>query len=256
MKSKVLESQVVFVYPPSIVNTIMEKLTAMEFSVFILRDHHKVKAIAQKYPGTIFFLNIDTGLSPLEWDLYIMDLRCEVPEIRLGVLSFYRSMDQELVRYYIMDLGINCGFIHMRQQTSEVIELFYKVLEANEVRGRRKYLRVHIEEDRYTLFKMTLGKRDYAGEILSVSSVGFSCTIRRHPPLVRNQVIPGATIQVQSFLVQSDVVFIGKRKDKRRKDMMVYVFVFKSRTPIRLRSRVLSFISQTLQWQFEHEFRS
>ena len=110
-----LGKKIIFVHPPDLVRgPLMDLLAEREYEVYTLMEHTKISHIYRAYPDSIFFLNIDTALNEAEWQLYIKELNQSCTGISLGIFSF-RISEKEQVQHYLLDLGISCGFIQLKQ---------------------------------------------------------------------------------------------------------------------------------------------
>ena len=133
--------KVLFVLPHEIVKEhIIKILSENEYEVYTLNDQRKLESLVNRYPDSILYINIDGTLTEAEWKKYIRNLIDTHPGLQVGIISG-RITDMDMVNSYIMDVGIGCGFIHLRQGVKDCSENMLKVLEANEAKGRRKFLR-------------------------------------------------------------------------------------------------------------------
>ncbi|MDC7231890.1 MAG: hypothetical protein PQJ58_01565 [Spirochaetales bacterium] len=247
-----LGKKIVFVNPPDLVKgPIMEILADEEVEVYILMNHLKVPEIAAKYPDTIFFLNIDAAQSEEEWQIFIEKMNSQIPGIQLGVMSF-KITDQQQMQYYLLDLGISCGFIQLKQGTKAAADMMMKVLRANEVKGRRKYLRYQCsEEDRVSL-NFSLSDLQIDGTILDISSVGMSCLLSAHQGIVKNQLIRDMQLRLRASIANTDAILMGTRVIEG--EQTIYVFLFKADDPVKMKEKVRSFIFTASQKSFNREF--
>ncbi|MBN2625269.1 MAG: PilZ domain-containing protein [Spirochaetales bacterium] len=243
--------KVFFILPHEIVREhIVSILSENEYEVYIINDQRKLDTLVQRYPDSILYINIDGTLTEIEWKRYIKSLKDQVPDLQVGILSG-RITDQDVVNSYIMDLGVNCGFIQLRQGVKDCANHMLKVLEANEAKGRRKYLRYScIHNDQITL-NFSYMAQQYLGSILDVSSVGLSCRFEDDPLLSRNELIPDVQLRLGGILLTTDCVNIGSRDDH---GTQIYVFLFRF-APARIaqRSKIRNFIHKSLQKDLDNE---
>ena len=73
-----------------------------------------------------------------------------------------------------MDIGIQCGFIMLVPRLENLVNVFTKILNANEARGRRKYIRAKCKPDRDT-FNIKIENDLITGGILDISIAGMAC---------------------------------------------------------------------------------
>ena len=248
-----LGKKIIFVNPHDIVkNQLIDTLTEKEFEVYTLLEYTKVPEIHAKYPDSIFFLNIDTVQTESEWQHFIKNLSQNCSGIQFGILSFKIS-DKDQIQYYLLDLGVNCGFIQLKQGVTAATEMMLKVLQVNEVKGRRKYIRYQcLEDDRCTL-NMTIDSASTDGQIQDISSVGMSCTIIGLPgEIVKNQLIRNIQLRLRGVLVNTDAIHMGTRVVQG--NQTIYVFLFNVQTLDKMKTKIRSFICNSLQRNFNREF--
>ncbi|MBF9017937.1 MULTISPECIES: hypothetical protein [unclassified Oceanispirochaeta] len=247
-----LGKKIVFVNPPDLVKgPIMEILTDEELEVYVLMDHQKIPAIVAKYPDTIFFINVDAVQVENEWQIFIENLNSVNPGIQIGIMSF-KITDPEQVQYYLLDLGVSCGFIQLKQGTKAASDMMMKVLKANEVKGRRKYIRYQCNLEDRAAVNFSLFDTQVNGEILDISSVGMSCTLGAHQGLVQNQLIRNTQMRLRGVIVNTDVILIGSRVVSG--EQSVYVFLFKADAQAKVKEKVRFFIFNAFQKSFNKEF--
>lgn len=133
--------KVFFLYPPPVLSEIVEELARREFEVYLASDHVRLKRLLPSMPETIVFINIDDGLDEPGWEAYLRSLREDpaTASVGLGVVSL--NDDATLRQKYLMDLQLPCGFVTLKIGTAKTTEILSKTLEANEARGRRKFVR-------------------------------------------------------------------------------------------------------------------
>jgi len=252
-KAAIQGKKIIFVNPPDIVkNELIDTLTDKEFEVYVLLDYKKVPEIHDKYPDSLFFLNIDTAQTEQEWQLYIKDLSLICPGIQFGILSFKIS-DKDQIQYYLLDLGVQCGFIQLKQGVAAATEMMLKVLIVNEAKGRRKYIRYQCQEDDRCTLNFPVDDSNFDGEILDISSIGMSCTIHRlKQDLVRNQLVRNVQLRLRGVLVNTDAILMGTRVVKG--DQTIYVFLFNAHTLDKMKTKIRSFVCTSLQRNFNREF--
>jgi len=241
--------KVFFVLPHEIVREhIIKILSENEYEVYIINDQRKLETLVHRYPDSILYINIDGTLTESEWKTTIGKLISQNAGLQVGILSG-RITDPEMVNSYILDVGISCGFIQLRQGVKDCSAHMIKVLEANEAKGRRKYLRLKCELNGQTTLNFNHYASHYKGSILDISSVGLSCVFDTSPDLTKNELLTNIQLKLGGFLLNTDAVIIGSRNDQ---GTIIYVLLFKF-PPERVaqRSKIRSYIHNTLQKELE-----
>jgi len=253
INTEFLGKKIIFVNPHDIVkNELINTLTEKEFEVYILLEYTKIPEIHAKYPDSIFFLNIDTVQTESEWQHFIKNLSTNCPGIQFGILSFKIS-DREQIQYYLLDLGVNCGFIQLKQGAAAATEMMLKVLMVNEVKGRRKYIRYQCQEDDRCTINLSVDDASLDGDVQDISSIGMSCTINNfHGDLVKNQLFRNTQLRLRGVLVNTDVILMGSRAVAG--NQTIFVFLFHSQVLDKMKTKIRSFICSSLQRNFSREF--
>ncbi len=250
-RNEILGKKIVFTYPPEVVQgELLSTLNNEELETYILQDHTKIPEIVEKYPDTLFFLNIDAVLDELEWQTLVRQLQTRYPHIMLGILTF--KIDEDLKEYYLLELGVRCGYIQMKLGIQKASDMMIKILEANEVRGRRQYLRSLCSEECRATLNFKLGEELLTGRILDISCVAMACHLSAHQGLQKNQLISRMQLRLRGAIVITDAVLVGERIVEN--EMTVYVFLFKTDDPERIRPKIRNFVIQNLQKEFNQEF--
>jgi hypothetical protein len=192
------------------------------FETYTLRDHKKAVKILEHFPDSIVFINIDDGMPEKNWEAYIRALQenPKTKEVRIGILSY--NQDKNLMEKYLMEISVPCGYIQLKLGIQESTRIILSALQANEARGRRKYIRAFCENDpTATLnYKNELGI--FQGKLLDISSAGFAAKIPKFPDLPLNSILKGFQLKLHGTLVMADVVLMGRRRDD--KDVCILLF--------------------------------
>ncbi|MDA3956938.1 hypothetical protein [Oceanispirochaeta sp.] len=245
--------KIIFVHPPEIVGSLLLNiLVDKEYEVYILQDFRRIPDIQEHYPDSIFFLNIDTAQTEYEWQEFIRNLNERCSGIQLGILSFNINTKDKM-QLYLLDLGVSCGFIQLKLGVAAATEMMLKVLDVNEVRGRRKFIRYQCtNEVRSTLSFDLMGTR-VTGDIQDISSVGLSCILDNHQGnLVPNQLIRNIQFRLGVLIVNMDAILLGTRIIEGERT--IFVFLFKLDSSDKMKTKVRSFIYNSLQKNFNKEF--
>jgi hypothetical protein len=231
--------------PPSVVqNELIQIILASEYEVYLLYDAERARKAFAKYPDSIVFVNIDSGNKNTDWEPYVRDLvkGDANPQLKVGVLSY--NTDRALVEKYLKEIGVQCGFVALKLGVKESAKIILQALEANEARGRRKYVRVKTGEDPRVAFNVDLPTGQISGRILDISSVGMAIQFSKPVKLPTKSVLQGIQLKLRAALVRTDGVVLGARED----DPSVYVILFKYKPQeTKPRQQIRMFIHKALQ---------
>jgi hypothetical protein len=240
--------KIFFLYPQSVIQDEMFDILIMAgFESYAIRDHERARGLLVHFPGSIMFINIDEGLNEEKWEIYIREIQ-ENPktrESRLGILSY--NEDQALMRKYLMDLSLPCGYIRLKLGIQPSTKIILDALEANEARGRRKYIRAFCEKDLIVTMNYKDESGMYYGKILDISSAGFAAEIEKFEKFPPNTRLSNVQLRLRGGLVMVDAIVMGKRQHDRN----VYILLFNSSMSQDTKLIIHRFIKQTIQKDME-----
>jgi hypothetical protein len=139
METGALGKKIFFLYPPPVLIQVVDELAKQEFEVYLSTDHERLRRAISAFPDALVFVNLDDGLDEPGWIGYVKALRTEAPAVGIGIVTL--NDDPELREHYLMNLEVQCGFVILKIGAAKTSEILVKTLEANEARGRRKFVR-------------------------------------------------------------------------------------------------------------------
>ncbi len=247
-----LGKKVFFLYPPSVIREeVLSKLSEQEFEVYLLRDHEGAKRILRKYNNALVFINIDDGQSEENWEVWIRELMSDpvTKTVGVGIISY--NAPDVLRKKYLMDIGIQCGFIHLKMGLEQGTRIILETLRANEAKGRRKYVRADCSHDHLSSVNLYYNGTQYLGRIRDISAVGFSAFFEDDPGLPKNIRLDDVQLKLRGSLLTVEVIVFGKREDNG----IIYVMLFTQKVESMARAKVRKYIQQTLQSFIESELK-
>jgi len=213
--------KIFILYPHSVIrDELMDILIMAGFEAYVLRCHKKALKLLVKFPDSIMFINIDEGMSEAEWESYVQTLQQhpKTKSSRLGILSY--NTDQKLMEKYLMKHSVPCGYVQLKLGIKESTKIMLGVLEANESRGRRKFIRAFCEDEPLATVNVKSSNGLYHGKLLDISASGMSVRFDKFGAPLPKSIVKGMQLNLRGSLVLTDVVFAGKRHDN------VYIFLF------------------------------
>jgi len=236
--------KIFLLYPHSVIRDDMLDLLIMAgYETYTLFDEKKARKLLLKFPGSIMFINIDEGLNEKEWETYIRDIMTDpqTDKTRLGIMSY--NQDRDLMQKYLMELAIHCGYIQIKLGLQESTKIILGALEANEARGRRKYIRAECQEDINATMNYKGDSGIYHGKILDISSAGVAARFDKIENLPPNSVLHEVQLKLRGGLVLVDMIFVGQRKD----DKHTYILLFDPKMSKESKLVIHRYIKQCLQ---------
>lgn len=244
-----LGRKVFFLYPPSVVrDELVSRLLEQEYEVYTLKDLGMMDRLLAIYPDSIVFANIDAGPSEQEWEQWIRG-RLANPDLSMagfGILTY--NTDEELQRKYLMDIGIQCGFVKLKLGLDESTRILLATLQANEAKGRRKYVRATCAGDTVSGMNLREGPFNASGKIQDISVVGFSCILDPDPQFKKNTVLHDIQLKLRASLVKVEAVVFGTRVVE---DRTQYIMLLAPRTDPAVRDKIRNYIQYALQAEIE-----
>jgi hypothetical protein len=210
IESGALGKKVFFLYPHPVLSDVVEELARKEFEVYLARDHAKLARVLPSEPESIVFINIDDGMDEPSWESYVRGLRSEGKTVSVGVGILSMNEDQALREKYLMDLQVPCGFVTVKIGAAKTVEILTKTLEANEARGRRKFVRATCSPGSAQC-ALDLDGRNLRGSLSDLSSAGMALALEGESSLRPGTVLRGLTLTVRGVRVSVDGFIAAKR---------------------------------------------
>ena len=249
-----LGKKVFFLYPPSVVKEdVVNRLLEEEFEVYMLRDHAAAKKLLKAYPDSIVFINIDDGMSEAEWRKWIKELSEDAVTAGVGVGILSYNADEELGRYYLMELGTRCGFVRLKLGAEPSTRILLSTLQANEAKGRRRYIRANCGDDKLSSVNIRHPGGTTSGSIRDISVVGFSCRLDPDPFFPKNAHITDIQMKLRGVLLKTEGIVFGTRAADGG---TFYVVLFTQRLDGVSRAKIRRYIQIALQSEIEEMARS
>lgn len=209
----------------------LEDFMARGYETYIIGDDRycplkaKVEVIIETFMDSILFFYIDMPIKGIKWDKYIRELQEKYAgRILIGVLYLKRQSEEEkkqLEKYYLFDVGIQCGCIGLEYQKMKNFALIDKVMYANQACGRRQNIRAIC--DTRSKVSMVTKHGQIKGSVLDVSMSHFSCVFERTLDIQMYEKVPKMLININGLHFVSDAILIMQRK---KNGVLLNVFVF------------------------------
>ncbi|MBQ3671178.1 MAG: hypothetical protein II921_06830 [Treponema sp.] len=198
----------------------------------------KVDIIIETFKDSILFFYVDSVVEGIEWRKYILELQRKYGDsILIGVLHSPCETEEERIemeKFYVFDVGIQCGCITLEYQKNKNYPLIDRVLYATQACGRRKSVRAICDSASRVTFTLNdanaLKNADrfvknmmFKGKILDVSISHFSCTFDRMLDLKIGAKIPDVLVNINGMHFTSDTILLMQREIPSG---MLFVFGF------------------------------
>ncbi len=217
-----LGKKIVFLYPPPVLTEVVEELARREFEVYLVKDHIRLRRVLAAHPESIVFINIDAELDEASWASYVRELRADERTAGVGVGIISLNADEELAKKYLMDIGVPCGFIVLKIGAAKTVEILEKTLEANEARGRRKFVRASCPPGAAQAAAELDGVQ-LRGEVSDLSAAGAAISFEGEHDLRPGTVIRGLQLSLKGVRLSVDG-FIAARREGAERPIHVVMF--------------------------------
>lgn len=243
-----LGKKVFFLYPPSVIrDDLVTRLLDQEYEVYMLNSHQTALKLFSRFHDAICFVNIDAGLGEKEWEDWIRAVMAnpETKGVGIGIVSY--NSDDKLQKKYLMDIGIQCGFIKLKIGMEESTRILLATLKAAEAKGRRKFVRASCEHDTLASLNVREGPVDVTGSLLDISVVGFSCVLDPDPAFQKNVMLHDIQLRLRGTIVRTEAIVFGKRGEEQT----TYVMLFTQKMEPLSRQKIRSYLQVALQSEIE-----
>ena len=243
--------KVFFLYPHSVLQSdLLDILIDYEYEVYLVNDYKKMILAAEKFPGSILFINIDEVLQIGEWENYIQGLLTNEKTwgIQIGILTY--NNDSELARKFLMELMVQCGFIVLSLGLEKSVPILLKMLEANEAKGRRRFIRAATAENENTKFNVRIKNLIYTGRILDISIAGMAVSFDNMVELEVKTEIKDIQLIIRGIICRVSGIIAGNRQG----DDNCFVILFKE-VDDKSRVKIHSYIYKQLQDEMNSFFK-
>lgn len=220
METGALGKKIFFLYPPPVLKEIVEELARREFEIYLVRDHQKLVRVLEKEPDAIVFINIDDGMKEESWESYIRGLLTNeaTKTVGIGILSL--NEDRDLMQKYLMDIQVPCGFVLVKIGVAKTTEILVRTLEANEARGRRKFVRALCPPGAAQCV-IDIDGKEVRGELSDLSCAGTAIKFDQATSLRPGSVLKKLQLSVKGTFVIADGFVAAKRDDGENPTLIV-----------------------------------
>lgn len=237
--------KVFFLNPPGVLSDVAATLSAHEFEVYLVYNHKNLARFLKQEPNSIVFVNIDEGRTESEWEAWIRGLKADPDTASVGIGVVTLVGDPELSRKYLMDVGVACGFVTLKIGASKTADILLKTLEANEARGRRKYVRAACPAGTAE-FSMHFRDSVLRGTIQNLSTAGLAAWFEPPEELAVGTRLKDLQLTLRGARILLNGIVLGKRSAAEGPAVQVVMFEPGSLTEEK-RDKIRTYIRRILQ---------
>jgi hypothetical protein len=248
-----LGKKIFFLHPSAFVqNQVVSELAQEEFEVYILKDEAKLRQAIKLYPNSIVFASINEIMKEDAWDKLVRDIMGapENDSLKMGIIASVNN--EEIRKKYVEQYKVPCGFTVIKSDYAEAVRQLINILNAVDAKGRRKFIRLIMDNESNTTVNLPINGNYVNGLIKDISVVGFSCIFEVDPNLTKNGLFNDIQIRLQSQLIKAEGIVFGSRMEGTDKN---YVILFSKRTDPSVRTKIRKYIQSSLQHNMEKELK-
>ena len=251
--SNILGKKIFFFHPSALTqNHVIFELAQEEFEVYVMKEEAKLRKALNNYPGSILFANINEVMKENAWEDLIRDLmgNSETTGVLVGIIASIN--DENLKKKYLEQFKVQCGYTVIKSDFAEAVKQLITILTSVDGKGRRKYIRVIMQNEPNITVNFPMNGTYVNGIIKDISAVGFSCAFAEDPQLPKNGVFSDIQVRLQSQILKAEGIIFGSRMDGAEK---VYVVLFSQRVDSSVRAKVRKYIQSNLQNRLDQELK-
>ncbi len=178
------------------------------------------------------------------WELFIKEIQSNqsIQNLSLGICVYSTNHSDDLASKYLIELGINAGFINVFTSYKKSLESILKILTALEARGKRKYIRVQPQNgDTNTYIQVFDENNELRGEIKDVSIYALVATFNSHY-FSANQILRRCIVKLKGVMMNCDLIVKGFTES----DPNTYILIFVHKAD-ETRNKVYDYIYERIQ---------
>ncbi|MBN1646966.1 MAG: PilZ domain-containing protein [Spirochaetales bacterium] len=243
--SQFVGRKVFFLNPHSVIqDELVYEIVKNEYEAYLVFDYKRLIQILREYTDSIIFINIDDDSMPeAEWEKYITNiLKDRTLDVKIGILTYNSS--PELSKKYLMDVGVQCGFVVLKLGLEQSRKIILATLEANEAKGQRMFVRAQCMPNAAT-FNLKFRTDLIKGQINDISSVGMSCFFDSRVDPAKGTLFKEVQLILKGKIVRVDAIVMGKREVEG--SGFLYVLLFSKKINPGEKQKIHRYIYETLQ---------
>lgn len=157
-----------------------------------------------------------------------------------------------LARKYLMELMVPCGFIHLKIGLAESKKIILKTLEANEARGRRRYVRARCSDGKRASLNVKVGKNVCSGSILDISAAGMTFDLDTPVKLKPQTILEDIQLRLKGTLCRLTGIYLGTAQGTVGNHLLMFALPVEED----ITQKIHRFIFQSLQEEMDSFVRS
>ena len=156
-------------------------LREKEYEIYILDDYRYAKNVLREYPESMLFVQIDdhdkNQLTTNQWFNFLNSFKSDesLCSTLVGIIS--KRMPTSVQHFFMLNLPLAAGFLSIRNITGSILSNLQNVLEINNAKGRRQYVRARCADDSIDYINFTFNGKEFNLKLNDISCAGISCWV-------------------------------------------------------------------------------
>ena len=182
-----------------------------------------------------------------KWDKFIRQIMADPQTAGAGVGILSYENDPETRAKYLIEIGIQCGYIRLNIGVKESADIILKALQANEAKGRRKYIRAKCRSRAHASFNALIRGRIYPGTVIDISSVGMACRFDEDPDIEKNTMLDDMQLALKGAIIKLGGIYIGSHEVDQQTDIILFDPKLSNPSRDRIRNFVYCTLNEDMQ---------
>ncbi len=230
--------KIFFLYPSRHFEaTVIYELIKEEYEVFVLQDYKELPKVFHLEENPVFFINVGIQPRGLVWNEFCESLYAirEKGSFNLWLISSSSNPDVVVpkdIPKISLDNGIPACTAYIKEELKKI-----------DAKGRRKYVRAHINDPHRASFSLRKSDKTHVGSILDISTNGMACSFQSELQLMADSYIKDLQLRLDGVVMN----VAGKVAYVREGEKKVYVVLFDYKVTYKYREKIQYFVYHTQQ---------
>lgn len=238
--------RIFFLYPHHETETrIIKDIITNEYEAFLINDHAAARRLLTELNKSLIFVNVDKTLKHNNWDEYIKEIEQinSIQNVMVGTIAKetrkidpYKSLSTICVSF---DNGIDIC-------SRSILE----VLEKNNARGKRKYIRAKCDDTYRASFSIKLHNTIHVGIIHDISTFAMACSFQGTIDVAPDTYVNDLQIRLEGKVYKLAGKIIASRNENN-----LYIVMFDYDSYPAAKEHIQIFIFNALQRALREKIR-
>ena len=227
-------------------NDVIPTLQSKEYEVYVIDSYKDAKNILRKHKKSMCFINVDAQLPTGAWFNFIKSFEEDeiLKTVIIGIMS--ERLKGEDKATFLNDGAISGGLISMEDTTTAITAEIEKILETNNAKGKRQYVRASIAAEREANMFWMNGDKLIQMKLIDISSVGMSAFVPEAMAGLAHEksILRSITLRLGPKQFVIDTVVLAT---KPYQSGALWIMLMLQNTPDHIKNTIRDYVSETNQ---------